>query len=157
MQCSNIFLTKDHDIRLGGCFKLLMSQYSSLCSGLCSGLCSYCTPWFLMITISWGNAGDFGLAKTLKADDLASSVSSSGHWKFLTNYQPLTLDFSGQLLLCIPFSVARQFVTMGWRLMNLQTNGERRTVFAYNSFKLKGKIGYIERSLIPAPLFNMLS
>lgn len=67
VQCSNIFLTKDQDIRLG--------EYIG----------RWCpTFYFWVFYVEMGRtvenlrhiAGDFGLAKMLTSDDLASSVSS---------------------------------------------------------------------------------
>lgn len=65
LQCSNIFLTKDQDIRLGKCrivFSLLfiISSYSY----------KFAKPKERTVL-----PGDFGLAKMLTSDDLASSVS----------------------------------------------------------------------------------
>ncbi|KAJ8439323.1 LOW QUALITY PROTEIN: hypothetical protein Cgig2_022460 [Carnegiea gigantea] len=56
LKCSNIFLTKDQDVRLGGFL-------------FCSCVVIECLQDHLLAIF----AGDFGLAKTLKADDLASS------------------------------------------------------------------------------------
>lgn len=58
-QCSNIFLTKEQDVRLGKFMQVFFTEVEMNAS--------------LILTISFV-AGDFGLAKTLKADDLASSV-----------------------------------------------------------------------------------
>lgn len=58
-QCSNIFLTKEQDVRLGKFVQVFFTEVGMTAS--------------LILTILFV-AGDFGLAKTLKADDLASSV-----------------------------------------------------------------------------------
>jgi serine/threonine protein kinase len=67
VQCSNIFLTKGKDIRLGK-----WSDYYLLIFNV-----RECT-FSEQLTINPG-AGDFGLAKILTSDDLASSVSNAAH------------------------------------------------------------------------------
>ena len=103
LQCSNIFLTKDQDIRLGGCFLITIRVIVFL----------FVVRFVLVLHLKigkniflWVNAGDFGLAKTLKADDLASSVSSSGHYEFVTKYC-LTTMFKSCLLVnaCVLLSL----------------------------------------------------
>lgn len=69
-QCSNIFLTKDKDVRLGEfvifCLFYLMKTIAFI---NCVLIYLYLLLFFWVCRL-----GDFGLAKTLKADDLASSV-----------------------------------------------------------------------------------
>lgn len=77
-QCSNIFLTKDNDIRLGkevwwiSSLRIITSKNAASFGS--SQFTGFTLIAFLSNTIFFWNAGDFGLAKLLSTDDLASSV-----------------------------------------------------------------------------------
>lgn len=58
-QCSNIFLTKEQDIRLGKFVDSLVFAFSKA----------------IIYSSTFSVSGDFGLAKILTSDDLTSSVS----------------------------------------------------------------------------------
>lgn len=90
-QCSNIFLTKDQDIRLG---KSLMNFFWPCFNRMILVIFNSSTRFFVVC------AGDFGLAKTLKADDLASSVSLSH------TYIPSFLGLLQLFILIISFSLS---------------------------------------------------
>lgn len=90
-QCSNIFLTKDQDIRLG---KSLMNFFWPCFNDMILVIFNSSTRFFVVC------AGDFGLAKTLKANDLASSVS------LFHTYIPSFLGLLQLFILIISFSLS---------------------------------------------------
>jgi serine/threonine protein kinase len=73
-QCSNIFIARDQSIRLGKWLKLKKSTVLYVWIQQ--------SQWYSFWICT--NAGDFGLAKILTSDDLASSVSIlETFWVFL--------------------------------------------------------------------------
>ena len=77
LQCSNIFLTKDQDIRLGNRFlHSVVTVHLDFMNtfGIRRSL-SRSLFWYPILMWCMLDAGDFGLAKMLTCDDLASSVS----------------------------------------------------------------------------------
>lgn len=64
LKCSNIFLTKDQNVRLGEIFSMFACCVNDHLNDM------------NLLSLNMILSGDFGLAKTLKADDLTSSVGS---------------------------------------------------------------------------------
>ena len=81
-QCSNIFLTKDRDVRLGEFLLVFFIDLNCFFFPSSDGRLNtqFCFIYFDLYP------GDFGLAKTLKADDLASSVCSLYFYYFYSAF-----------------------------------------------------------------------